>query len=449
MIHVLTIDTGDLGDRSYLVHDGSVAVIIDPQRDVDRLLRLAARLDVRITTVLETHLHNDYVSGGGDLARLTGARYVTPRGEYPGRRDHVVGDGEVVRTGEVTLRGLLTPGHTPHHMAYVLQTDDGPLGVFTGGSLLFGTTGRPDLISPAHARPLARAQHASAHRLSAELPTTAAIYPTHGFGSFCAVSPTAASASTLERERASNPALTLSEGDFVDATLSALGPIPAYYSRVNLANAGGPAPVDLSPAPVVDVAELPSRAARGEWVVDLRPRARFAAGHLPGTLGFDASGPFAMYLAWLIRWPTPVTLLGPADVVAAAARRLARVGIDRPAAVAYGDPGDRSDGGSPTPDGRLVGYRRASFAELAAERAMGADPAVLDVRWPHERADHHIEPSVHVPLNELLARAGELPEGPLWVHCGTGFRASIAASLLHRSGRDVVLIDDRLTPSAP
>ncbi len=448
MIHVVTIDTADLGDRSYLVHDESVAVVIDPQRDVDRFLRLAGRLDVRVTTVLETHLHNDYVSGGPELARLTGADYVTPRGEFPGRHEHVVGDGAVIRAGEVILHCVSTPGHTPHHMTYVLEADDGMVGAFTGGSLLFGTTGRPDLISPAHVRPLARAQHASARRLSAQLPATTPIYPTHGFGSFCAVNPTAASDSTLERERRSNAVLTLAERDFVDATLSELGAIPAYYSRVGLTNAGGPAPVDLSPAPVADPAEVRARAARGEWVVDLRPRAQFAAGHLPGTLGFDATGPFATYLAWLIRWPTPVTLLGPVSVVATAARQLTRVGIDRPAAVAYGGPDDWLNDGVAPPDRLLVGYRRASFAELAAQRAAGADPTVLDVRWPHEHAGAHIEGALHVPLNDLLARAAELPDRPLWVHCGTGFRASIAASLLHRCGRAVVLIDDRFTSSA-
>jgi glyoxylase-like metal-dependent hydrolase (beta-lactamase superfamily II)/rhodanese-related sulfurtransferase len=447
MIHVVTIDTADLGDRSYLVHDESVAVVIDPQRDVDRFLRLAARLDVRIATVLETHLHNDYVTGGPELARLTGADYITPRQEFPGRHEHVVGDGEEVRAGDVTLRCVATPGHTPHHMTYVLVTDDGVVGAFTGGSLLFGTTGRPDLISPADTQPLVRAQHASARRLSTQLPATTPIYPTHGFGSFCAVNPTNAVSSTLEREQQSNPVLTLAERDFADVTLLALGPIPGYYSRVGLTNAAGPAPIDLSPAPVADLADLQARAARGEWVVDLRPRAQFAAGHLPGTLGFDATGPFATYLAWLIRWPTPVTLLGPADVVGTAARQLTRVGIDRPSAVAYGGPEDWVAGTAASPDNLPIGYRRASFAELAAERSAGADLTVLDVRWPHERAQAHIESALHVPLNQLLARVGELPGGPLWVHCGTGFRASIAASLLHRCGLAVVLIDDRFTSS--
>jgi hydroxyacylglutathione hydrolase len=229
VIDVLRLDTPSLGDRSYLATDGEVAVVVDPQRDLDRVLDLAADRGVRIGCVVETHLHNDYVSGGLALARRTGSRYMVSADDAVAFERESVRDGDVVPLGSMRLRVVATPGHTFTHLAYVLEDGDGaPVGVFTGGSLLFGATGRPDLLGPAHTATLARAQHASAHRLAAELPDAVAVYPTHGFGSFCTAGRASSCASTIGRERAANAVLTVYGDGWVEQDLEGLGPYRAY-----------------------------------------------------------------------------------------------------------------------------------------------------------------------------------------------------------------------------
>jgi glyoxylase-like metal-dependent hydrolase (beta-lactamase superfamily II) len=183
---VRTVETLSLGDRSYLVHDGGVAFVVDPQRDIDRVLELLQAEGVRLTHVFETHLHNDYVTGGLALAQATGAAYlVNGEDEVSFDRTSIV-DGDVVRVGDrMRVRAIGTPGHTFTHLSYAVTDADRAFAVFTGGSLLYGATGRPELLGDEHTDALVRHQHASAHRLAAELPDEAEVYPTHGFGSFC------------------------------------------------------------------------------------------------------------------------------------------------------------------------------------------------------------------------------------------------------------------------
>ena len=282
-VEVVAIDTPALGDRSYLAHDGSVALVVDPQRDIDRVLALAAGRGVRITHVFETHLHNDYVTGGLALARLTGAAYHVNAAD-PVAFDRVpVRDTDVIEVSPVmSVRVLATPGHTFTHLSYVLLAAGHPHAVFSGGSLLYGSTGRPDLLGKAHARELARAQYDSARRLATELPADADVYPTHGFGSFCSATQAEGTSSTIGRERAVNPALTLDQDSYVAETLAGLDAYPAYYAHMGPANAAGPAGPDLSPPRRAEAAELHRRIDAGEWVVDLRARRAFAAGHLAG-----------------------------------------------------------------------------------------------------------------------------------------------------------------------
>ena len=243
---VTAIETPALGDRSYLAHDGEVALAVDPQRDIDRVLDLAAAQGVRITHVFETHLHNDYVTGGLALTRATGAAYHVNAAD-PVAFDRVpVTDGDVIEVSSMLrVRVLATPGHTFTHLSYVLRAPGQPPAVFTGGSLLYGSTGRPDLLGASHARSLARAQYASA-QLLARLPEETGIYPTHGFGSFCSATQSAGRASTLGQGRRTNPVLSLGEQDYVDALLAGLDAYPAYYAHMGQANAAGPAGADLS-----------------------------------------------------------------------------------------------------------------------------------------------------------------------------------------------------------
>jgi hydroxyacylglutathione hydrolase len=436
MVEVLPIETPTLGDRSYLVHNGEVAAVIDPQRDTDRITALAGRNGVQITLVAETHIHNDYVSGGLALSRATGAAYLV-NGADPVRFDRQpVGDGDVVQVGPaVRLRVVATPGHTFSHLSYVLEAGGEVAGVFTGGSLLFGSTGRPDLLGPDNTQALARAQHASARRLACELPDSVPVFPTHGFGSFCAATQAQAASSTIGREKRVNPVLTLGEDAYVEALLAGLDAYPAYYAHMGPANLAGPGQADLSPPERADPAQIRRRIRAGEWVVDLRDRVAFAAGFVPGTFCFSLDGSFASYLGWVLPWGTPLTLLGETpQQVAQAQRELMRIGIDRPAAAAVGRPGQWSAG---QPLARL---RLAKFGDLAA--AGQENPVVLDVRRPLEWADGHVAGAVHIPFHELPRRAGEIPPGEVWVYCRTGYRSTVAASILAAAGRQVISIDD-------
>ncbi|MGW5639072.1 MBL fold metallo-hydrolase [Streptomyces sp. NPDC003832] len=440
MFFVDTIEVSGLGNRSYLAGGGRTAVVVDPPRDFDQVIEAAVRRGVRISHVVETHLHNDYVTGGPELARVVGAAYLVPAEARVSFARTPVHDGDrtPVDTGAgLSLRAMATPGHTPHHTSYVLEEHGIAVAVFTGGSLLIGTVGRPDLVEPRLTERLARAQHASAHRLAAELPDATAVLPTHGFGSFCSARPAEGADTTIGAEKASNEALTRDVDTFVADLLAGLDDIPAYYAHMGPANAEGPAPVDLTPPAVADADEIAARLAAGEWVVDLRQRMAFAAGHVAGSFNFEAEGQLATHLAWLIPWGRPVTLLAESpEQLAAAQRELVRVGIDRPAAAATGGPADWvREGEEP------ASFRRADFAGLAA-RADAGGVVVLDVRRDSERAGGHVEGSLHIPLHELHRRLGEVPEGEVWVHCGGGLRAAIAASLLDAAGRGVVAVDD-------
>jgi glyoxylase-like metal-dependent hydrolase (beta-lactamase superfamily II) len=430
---VTIIETSGLGDRSYVVTDGGAAVVIDPQRDIDRVLDVIG--EARVTHVLETHIHNDYVTGGLELSRAVNAEYVVPGGEDLGFSARRVVDGDVVESGRIRLRVIHTPGHTEHHVSYELRDGSGdPVGIFTGGSLLFGSTGRTDLVDEAETETLTRAQYRSVRRLADSLPDAAEVYPTHGFGSFCSASSVDEDASTIGQQRETNPALTKDEQDFVEELLAELSAYPAYYAHMGLINSEGPAAVDLSAPKPIKPDELRRRLESGEWVVDLRRRVAFAAGHLKGSLGFELSGSFVTYLGWLHPWGTALTLIGEdQDQIADARRELVRIGVDDIAGAAELDAvRDAAD---------EQRYRVADFAALL--EALGTNGlTILDVRQSDEFAESHVAGAVNIPLHDLLDRVGELPTGEVWVHCASGYRASIAASILDSQGRDVVLVDD-------
>lgn len=433
-VTIVPLETRSLGDRSYLAHDGEVALVVDPQCDIDRVLALADEAGVRITDVFETHIHNDYVTGGLALARATGAAYHVNAADDVTFERTPVRDGDVVTVGSMRVRAIATPGHTFTHLSYAMEGESPA--VFTGGSLLFGATGRPDLLGSEHAEELARHQHASAHRLVAELPGDAAVLPTHGFGSFCAGGASAdRDESTIGTEAQDNPALTQDEDTYVRTILDGLDVYPAYYAHMGPANASGPLIADLAPVQAADKAELRCRLEAGEWLVDLRTRQAFAAGHAPGTVNFGLDGQMSTWLGWMIPWGAPLTLLGESsEQVADAQRELVRIGIDRPVAQATGAPADWTDG-------PLGSFERATFADLAQIRHH-RPVVILDVRRPKEFAASHVDGAVHVPLHEVPARLTEVPEGEVWVHCAGGYRASVAASFLAAAGRHVVAIDD-------
>jgi rhodanese-related sulfurtransferase len=395
-----------------------------------------------VTHVFETHIHNDYVTGGLALARATGAAYHVNAADVVSFDRAPIADGDVVPVGRsMRVRALATPGHTFTHLAYALEdaSTGEVVAVFTGGSLLHGSAGRPDLLGAAHAPALAAAQRRSLRRLAAELPDQAVVYPTHGFGSFCAAGPAASGAadgSTIGQERRVNPALRLDSESYVAGILAGLDDYPAYYAQMGPANAAGPTASALIPPPLSGVAQIRRRLAEGEWVVDLRSRRAFAAGHLPGSLSFEYGDNLVANLGWLLPPGTPLTLIGESPgQVTDAQRDLTRIGIDRIAGMA-GPPHEWREQAP-----HLGSYPVADFEALAA--IAGDQPvAVLDVRRRLEWSAGHIEGALHVPLHQLPGRLPGLPPVPIWVHCQAGYRASVAASILDAAGHAVTAIDD-------
>ena len=349
-LSIVTFEAAGLGDRSYLVHDGHRAVVVDPQRDPAPYLQALAQLDVDLLAVLETHVHNDYLSGGLALARRTRATYGVPGGEPVSFIDecHALAEGDVLVAGDLKVKALSTPGHTPHHLTYWAQSGAGPGAVFTGGSLLAGATGRTDLLGPALAPPLAQAQWRSVRRLLDELDPGTLVLPTHGFGSFCSTGPADAPTTaplTLATERQRNPAAQLELGPFVDSLLSDPPPVPAYYRHMAPLNRQGPGEPRYGPVPEVMAISLTGLVARGHAVVDVRPRRAFAGGHWPGTLNLELGPSLVTYLGWIVPYESPLVVVAASWQEADQARHLVAP-IGREALAGWLPAASLADGGA-------------------------------------------------------------------------------------------------------
>ena len=454
-VQIDIIDTPNLGDRSYVVSLDGVGVVVDRQRDIDRVQAVLAAKGLTVTHVLETHMHNDYVSGGLELANVLGATYVVPAGYDIAYEATQLADGDTFTSGAMEWRAVHTPGHTPQHLSYAVATDGRDQAVFTGGSMLYGSVGRPDLIGPAHTLGLAHDQWRSIHKIVDEVAGDASVFPTHGFGSFCSVTATVGLESTVAQQRQSNPALLLSEHEFVDELLAGLDAYPAYYAHMGPANVSGPAPIDLSLPERADADELRKRIDAGEWVIDLRSRTVFAQGHLRGTLSFDGVGNAVTYIGWLIPWGTPVTLLGEtAEQVQDMQRQLTQIGIDRPVAHATGGPRDWA-----TSADDVLSFPRTDFTGLAKAMTENPELLVLDARRSLEWRDGHVAGAKLLPIHEMLDRLEEVAtwsraaahagrDATVWVYCGSGFRAAATCSLLERAGVPTVLVDDGFDQAA-
>lgn len=449
-LDVVSIDTPNLGDRSYVVGRGDSAIVIDPQRDIDRVQEVLSDRGWTATHVLETHFHNDYVSGGRELAKVVDAEYVVPDGMPIAFSARQVGDGDELESGAGTLRVLHTPGHTPNHVSFALHRDGRDEALFTGGSLLFGSVGRPDLLGSAMTEPLARAQWESMRRIAGEVSPSAQVYPTHGFGSFCSATATVGNASTVAEQMASNPVFEVDQETFVTELIAGLDAFPAYYAHMGPANQAGAGPIDLSLPAQATPEEIARRIEAGEWVVDLRHRRIFAAEHVRGSLSFDVHGNAVTYLGWMIDWGTPITLLGSdVEEVQEMQRELVRIGIDRPAAFATGSPADWASASAP-----VSAYPRLTHVDMAA--ALEANPRLpmIDLRRQSEFESGYVMGAKHVPLHELRGRLDEVvrwadsQKEPVWIYCGSGFRASVGASVLEAAGVDVVHVDDDFSNAA-
>jgi hydroxyacylglutathione hydrolase len=416
------VDEG-LGNSSYLldVGDGR-ALVIDPERDPAPYLAAAERQGLVIAYTAETHLHADFVSGSRELA-ARGARVIASGAaglEFPHRG---LGDGDEADLGGLALRALATPGHTPEHLAYLLLDGTRPAGLFSGGSLLVGAVARTDLIAADQTEALARSLWRSLHERVLGLPDDLAVYPTHGAGSFCSAPAGGDRITTIGREKAANPLLAAPDEDaFVKLLLAGLGSYPTYFGRLREVNRRGPAVYGPEPPPLtaLGASEVRRLMADGACLIDARPIAAFAAGHIPGAVSIELRDAFATWLGWLAAPGRPlVFVLDDTQDRAEVVRQALKIGYEQLA-------------------GELAGGMAAwtgPARRIGLTSAGQVSGPVLDIRQDSEYGAGHIPGAVHVELGALADGGTQIGPGPLTVICGHGERAMTAASLLAAAGR--------------
>jgi hydroxyacylglutathione hydrolase len=435
---------GGLGHQSYLVSDeqGGVAAVVDPRRDVDVYVEAAARANARITHILETHLHNDYVTGARELAARTGATIVASADAHLAYDHQPVHDGERFMVGTLPFAALATPGHTPEHVSYVVYQRDSqtPYAVFSGGSMLVGGAGRTDLLTPGLTLTLTRQQYHSLRRLLDTLPDTVRVYPTHGAGSFCgtgAISPTRST--TIAQERLASPVVhARDEDDFVRRQLAGYTAYPSYYAAMRAINMEGPGILGALPEPpALDPAAVREQMAAGVPLVDGRQRDAFAREHVLGALNIELDDNFGTYAGWVLPFNAPLLLV----VEDEAGRReavvqLIRIGYEQARGYLRGGMEGWKAAGLP-----VSSFARIDVADLYTRWEGPEPPAVLDVRRDEEWRAGHIPGSQHIHVADLPGRIGAVPsDRPIAVICASGYRASTAASLLAATGRTVVAV---------
>jgi hydroxyacylglutathione hydrolase len=418
-----TVRTEGLGDSTHILINDGLALVVDPQRDIDRFEEVVDEAGADLRMVLETHLHNDYVSGGRHLARRAGAELVMPAGAAPVFRHRPAFHHEDIEVGpNASLRPIHTPGHTPEHTSYLFVVDGEAVALFSGGSMLVGSAGRTDLLGEDRAETLARLQYGSVQRL-ARLPDQVGLYPTHGAGSFCTTAAAGGHTSTIGAEKADSHVLAYEdEDDFVKGQLSSLVPYPSYYRHMGPINLVGRDEPDLS---IGLIEEIPDDVT----VVDARPKERFAAGHLPGALGIELRDSFGVWVGWLTEQNTPLVLVMDEDQdPEEAMRQLARIGYDDVRGVIR------------NPLEGLVSFPTVDRDEFWTAVNSGAQ--ILDVRAPDEWESGVIEGSVLSYLPDVADRTpgGLDPEREVWMVCGTGLRAATAAGILQDRGFEPVVL---------
>ena len=434
------VTTAPLGDTSYLLVSGDEAALVDPQRDCWGLLADCDARRVRVRYVLETHVHNDYVSGALEVRAATGATVAGPAGAGYAFDHLPMAEDDEIAIGGLRVRAMETPGHTAEHTSYLVFGDAqlAPQAVFTGGSLLVGSSGRTDLSGEERTESLARAQFRSLRRL-ALLPDGTRVLPTHGAGSSCAAGPASADrTTTVGAERRTNPVLAVDEEEFISGR-SGLPPYPAYYRHMAPLNRAGPAVLGGPPSgsrPLTpETVALLTRG--GALVVDARGRRAFAEAHLPGSLCNELDDSFAALIGQVVPFDTPLVLVLPEPVTDAAAEavtQLLRIGYER--VEGYLDGGiERWQA-----DGRPArSFRAADAAELLELLVRDAPVRVLDVRLPTEPGS--IPGALAIPVGEMPRRLAEIPrDREVWTVCGRGRRAAVAASLLDRADIPVTAV---------
>ncbi len=454
------ISDSHLAQNAYLIgcQRTGDALLIDPERDVDRYLEIAASEELRITAVAETHIHADFLSGARELAEQPGVRlYLSDEGgddwRYLWARDQryesrLLKDGDTFAVGAVEVTALHTPGHTPEHLSFLVR-DRGsgagePMGLVSGDFVFVGDLGRPDLLESAAGQAGTRERAARELYRSVrgflDLPDFLQIWPGHGAGSACGKAPGAVPMSTVGYERRFNSAIAdavRGEQAFVSSILSGQPEPPLYFGRMKRLNKEGPPLLGELPVPRrLTAAEL-ADAARSTVVLDTRlDRTAFMRGHLPGSLYAPIDKSFPTVAGSYVDPEAAVHLIIAEPLLEEAVRDLVRIGIDRVAGFAPPETlAEHAAAG-----GEL---RSTEVADFTALRERYADAVALDVRTATEYEAGHVPGAVNVSHTRLLERCGEIPEGErVAVYCRTGARAAVASALLERRGHDVVYVDD-------
>ena len=439
------VDEG-LGNSAYLVgsHASKTAMMIDPLRDVDRYRYAAERLSVQITHVLDTHLHNDFISGARELAAQTGAVIGASAAAGLGFDHRPLVEGDTLPLGELTLKVLATPGHTPEHISFTVSETEAktPAALFSGGALIVGGAARTDLLGHDLCVPLARHLYHTLHHKLLTLPDEVGVYPTHGAGSFCVAPASPNRTTTIGLERRTNPlAQARDEAEFVEQALSGLPSYPVYYKEMRPLNQHGPKllgglPVLKPLAPD----EVHAHMERGVAVLDVRPRQAFAQGHITGAYGIEVKAPLTTWAGWLIPFGTPLILVAATDAERqAAVRQLIRIGFDDFVGHLEGGVEAWARAGLPTAQVQSI-----SAVELRERLNRGEAMTVLDVRRDDEWEAGHIPGAVHVEAGRLAWDHLPLPAAhPIAVHCAVGARSMVGISVLARRGyTDLLQVKD-------
>jgi glyoxylase-like metal-dependent hydrolase (beta-lactamase superfamily II)/rhodanese-related sulfurtransferase len=434
-----------LSHASYLIGDtaSGAAVVVDPQRDVSQYLADAAEQGLRITKVIETHFHADFLSGHLELARETGATIVYGAAAA-GRTEFAIealGDGAVLHLGDpaegVSLTLLETPGHTPESICVVVRehaADDVPYAVLTGDTLFIGDVGRPDLLAAVGftADDLARQLYHSLHHKLLTLPDSTRVYPAHGAGSACGKNLSTETVSTIGEQRRSNYALApMTEAAFVDAVTQGQAAAPLYFLYAATKNRQERPSLDEEAVVAsLGIDEVLDAQARGAVVVDTRDSADFAAAHLRGSINVGLGGRFAEYTGEVVTPGTPIVVVADPGYEHEAKIRLARIGFD----AVLGALSEPLAAFIARPD-LVERASRLTALELDARRAEVTGLQLIDVRGPGEAESGMIPGALNIQLPQLVHRMGELdPSVPTVVYCAGGYRSSIAASTLRHAG---------------
>jgi len=432
--------TPSLSHVAYLIADeasGEVGVV-DPRRDIQCYLDWADARGLHIIAIFETHVHADFVSGGKDLAEATGATLYASRLGDQDFPHHPLDDGDDVRVGSLIVRAFWTPGHTPEHTSYLLidpaQGDD-PVAVFTGDALFVGDVGRPDLLGAARTQELMSQLFSTIIQRFASLPDATIVYPGHTAGSSCGKKIGDAPDSTIGAEKRTNHAFQpTTEEAFASAVMTNMPLAPTYYPELKRVNKVGPAALAELPLGEALTAEAVVAAQEGgALVVDARTPAAFGAGHIPGAVFAGWGANFLTWMGWFAPYDREtVFVLDDPAVFADLRTELQRIGLDRIAGYLDGGMTAWTEAGYPAQT-----LAQESASDLAAQLGEAGDAIrVLDVRNASEFADDHIEGAVNVFVG-AIAQGAEVPFDvgePLAVICGTGYRSSVAASLLQARG---------------